>query len=116
MTEAEQDIADLDDEIARNGQDIILRRVVANAPAIEKPFRAFVRGYRPAELVGGINQGETDITMSPTNLPVEFADADNTRLRRDDKITFDGRTRTVIAIEPVRVGPVLVRMNVTVIG
>lgn len=109
-------IAMLDQQIHVHGQDITLRRPVANAAAIEKPFRAFVRGYRPDELAGGLQQGDTQVVLSPTGLPAEFADADATRLRKLDRIIFDGRTRTVKFVEPVRIAGTLVRMNVTVEG
>ena len=109
-------ISMLDRQVREHGQDIVLRRPVANGAAIERPFRAFVRGYRPDELSGGLQQGDTELVMSPTGLPPEFADTDATRLRKLDRITFDGRIRTVKFVEPVRVAGTLVRLNVTVEG
>jgi len=109
-------ISMLDRQIREHGQNIVLRRPVANGAAIERPARAFVRGYRPDELTGGLQQGDTQVVLSPTGMPAEFADADATRLRKLDRIIFDGRTRTVKFVEPVRVGGALVRLNVTVEG
>lgn len=112
MTPA-QAIAQLDRKIAGNGQGVTLRRVVANAPAVEKPARAFVRGYRPSELVGGILQGDYLVILSPTSLPAEFA---NPLPRSPDKLKFDGLTLNIQYIEPVRLNGVLVRLNITARG
>lgn len=109
-------IADLDAGLAENGQDIVLRRPVPNGTAIEKPIRAMVRGYRPDELAGGLQQGDTQLILSPTGLPAEFADADATRLKKNDQAVFDGRRRNVEFVEVVRVAGVLVRLNLTVRG
>lgn len=111
MSAATDAIADLDAELAETGQGVTLRRVVANAPAIERPFRAFVRGYRPDEIAGGIQQGDTLVVMSPTSLPADFTD-----LKRNDRVIIDGRTRNVEYVDPVRIDGVLVRINALVRG
>lgn len=111
MTVAADAISDLDAEMAETGQAVTLRRIVPNAPAIERPSRAFVRGYRPDELVGGINQGDTLVALSPTNLPAEFAD-----LRRNDRVIIEGRVRNVEYVDPVRINGTLVRINALVRG
>lgn len=112
MTPAEA-IAKLDRQIAKHGQDITLRRVVPNAPAIEKPSRAFARGYRPDELAGGIQQGDTLMILSPSTMPAEFV---STPLKVNDRIISDGRTRNVQYVDPVRIDGVIVRFNVLVRG
>lgn len=112
----EQAIAALDRQIAEHGQDVTLRRAVQNEDAIERDARAFVRGYRPDELVGGIQQGDTQVTISPTSLPQEFADTDADRLRRNDRIVIDGRRRNIEFANPVRMNGVLVRINCLVRG
>ena len=111
-----QAIAQLDRQIAKSGEPVVLRRIVANGPDITRPFRAFVRGYRPDELVGGIDQGDTLVVLSPTNLPAEFADADATRLRQNDLIEIGGKERNVEYVDPVRLNGALVRINVLVRG
>lgn len=116
MSAASEAIADLDAELAETGQNVTLRRLVANGADITRPFRAFVRGYRPDELVGGIDQGDTLVVMSPTGLPTEFADADATRLRQNDLIEIDGKERNVEYVDPVRINGTLVRINALVRG
>lgn len=116
MSLAADAIADLDAEIAETGQDVVLVRIMADADDLERPHRAFVRGYRPDEMVGGLQQGDTLVTLSPTGLPAEFADTDASRLARNDLIRIDGRLRNVEFVEPVRVAGTLVRMNLTVRG
>ncbi len=108
-------IAMLDRQIAQHGQGITLRRVVANAPAIEAPHRAFVRGYRPDELSGGLQQNDSLLILSPTKMPAAFSGASN-RIRPNDKIEVSGRTRNVQFADHVEVGGVVVRINVTVRG
>ncbi|MBP2495386.1 hypothetical protein ABID82_002281 [Methylobacterium sp. PvP062] len=112
MTPADA-IASLDRQIAEHGQSVSLRRVVANAPALEKGCKAWVRGYRPNELVGGLQQGDTLLIFSPTDLPAEFVEEP---LERGDGIKVDGLLRTVQFTDPVRLKDVLVRLNVTVRG
>jgi hypothetical protein len=104
-------IADLDAEIREHGQDVTLVRIMPDAADVERPHRAFVRGYRPDEMVGGLQQGDTLVTLSPTGLPPEFADTDSSRLVRNDLIRIDGRLRNVEFVEPVRVAGRLVRLR-----
>lgn len=111
MSLATEVIADLDAELAETGQTVTLRRVVPNAPAVEKPFRAFVRGYRPDEIVGGIQQGDSLVIMSPTGLPAEFSD-----LKRGDRVIINGRTRNIGYVDPVYIGGTLTRINALVTG
>ncbi|KQT13990.1 hypothetical protein ASG40_19375 [Methylobacterium sp. Leaf399] len=105
----------LDRQIAAHGQDVTLRRIVANASAIEKPSRAFVRGYRPDELTGGIQQGDSLLTLSPSSIPAEFSGAQD-RLRMNDRIVVSGRTRNVQYVDPVEIAGAIVRYNVVVRG
>lgn len=109
----ESAIASLDRQIARHGQSVTLRRVVPNAPALEKGCKAWARGYKPNELVGGLQQGDTLLIFSPTDLPAEFVAAP---LKRGDGIRVEGLLRTVQFTDPVRLNDVLVRLNVTVRG
>ena len=104
----------LDGQIAGVGQPVVLRRVVANAPAIERPHRAFVRGYRPDEVTGGIQQNDSLLIMSPTGMPREFTGADI--LRVNDRVSINGRMRNVQFVDAVRIGDQVVRYNVSVRG
>ncbi len=108
-------IAALDRQIARHGQDITLLRTVPNAPAIERPHRAFVRGYSANELLSGIQQGDSLLVISPTNMPAEFAGPAN-RLKVNDRIRISGRVRQVQLVDPIELGEMIVRLKVTVRG
>lgn len=114
MTPADA-IAALDRQIAKHGQAIVLSRLVKGGDPLERPHRAFVRGYRPDELSGGIQQGDTLLVISPTGMPAEFA-GDANRLKAVDRIAFGGRVRNVQFVVPVTMGDTLVRLNVTVRG
>lgn len=108
-------IAALDRQIAKHGEDIVLRRFGPNQSVLDRPCRAFVRGYKPNELAGGLQQGDSVLALSPTNMPVEFTGASG-RLRVNDRIVVSGRVRNVQFVDPVRIDDVLVRLNVTVRG
>jgi hypothetical protein len=113
MTPA-QAIAMLDRQIAKHGQPVVLRRVVANAAATEATVSAFVRGYKPDELVAGIVQGDTLVTLSPTSVAgTPFSPAVP---RRGDKVLIDGRLRSVELADPVSIAGVMVRLNLQVRG
>lgn len=107
-------IAMLDRQLAEHGQDVVLRRPVAGGTAIERTARAFVRGYRPDELSGGIQQGDSLVTLSPSSIPAEFSAP--ARLRVNDRIKVSGRERNVQYVDPVEISGVLVRVNVLVRG
>lgn len=114
MTPADA-IAALDRQIAQSGQRIVLSRLVKGGASIERPHRAFVRGYRPDELTGGIQQGDSLLVVSPTGMPAEFI-GEGKLLRVNDKAQISGRYRNVQFVVPVLIADVLVRLNVTVRG
>jgi hypothetical protein len=112
--QAEAAIAALDRQIRQHGQPVTLRRTVANSAAIEHSCRAVVRGYRADELVGGIQQGWSQVAISPTELkgsPFETAIP-----AVINKLTFDGRSRTIESVEPVSIDGQFVRFNINVSG
>lgn len=104
----------LDRAIAVAGQTVTLRRVVPNAPAIEKQVRAFVRGYKPEELTGGITMGASEVVISPTDLAGSVFATSYPQV--GDKVTVAGRSRQVTGAEPVMMDDVLVRVNLVVTG
>lgn len=114
MTPA-QAIAMLDRQIAAHGQDLELRRIVADAADdLVWPCRGFVRQYKPAELIGGIMQGDSQVVLSPSGLAGGvFAEA---AVRRLDRVMTAGRQRLVEVVEPVYLANVLVRLNLQVRG
>lgn len=106
----------LDRQIERRGEDIVLIRLVEGGAAIERPHRAIPRGDRPSPAPGSLQQGETGLVLSPTDLPAEFADTEATRLSPGDKVFRDGRRREIETAVPVRLAGELVRINLTLKG
>lgn len=101
-----QAIAMLDRQLARHGQTVTLAR---GASSVTIP--GFVRGFRPEELVGDIQQGDLSAVLSPTNLgdfPVP--------VQHNDKLTVAGAVKNVESAEHVCMLDQLVRINLVVRG
>lgn len=107
-------IADLDAEIAENGQEIWLRKNGAVADgSVDVQLRAFVRGYKPEELAGGVQQTDSQVVLSPSVLVgTPFAAG----VKRLDKILIDGRLRNIEGANPVRLNGVIVRHELWIRG
>lgn len=122
------EIADLDDDLYEDGQDAILRRIYGTAPNtinVDVTVRAFVRAFRPDELIGGIAQSDSNVIISPTQIAQhrwpggELATPQNptpSLPRPNDKIIISGRTRSVTFVKPIYIDGDLVRINMTVSG
>ncbi|GEP12823.1 hypothetical protein MMMDOFMJ_4407 [Methylobacterium gnaphalii] len=76
-------------------------------------MQVFFRGYRPDELAGGIQQGDSTAILSPTSLG---ASGFPRPIKTNDKLTVAGRKRNVQAVEPVSMNDVLVRVNLWLRG
>ncbi len=104
----------LDRQIARHGQSLALRKNCAPADgSADVTVRAFVRGYRPEELAGGVQQTDSQVVISPT---VMDGTAFSAGAKRLDKILIDGRLRNVEGANPVRINGVIVRHELWVRG
>lgn len=121
--------SDLDQFLAADGQDVILRRITGttNQIVVDCPCRAFVRGYQPKELAGGIIQGDTHVILSATDINraqwpggeavTNPPGINDPRVpRTGDRIIIEGRARGVIFADPVYVDGELHRINVQVRG
>ena len=92
---SDREIADLDSVLAQDGMTIELRSTTpGTSDYFDIEVRAFVRQFRPEELVGGITQSHRHIIMSPTEIeaqdwpgPVQSA----TSTGRDLRIPEEGR-------------------------
>lgn len=104
-------IARLDAAIARRGATIRLARV--GAGATQADCRAFVRRYEPNELIGAIEQGDREVTLSPTALSLIAW----TIPAPGDRVRSDGRWYRVMA-EPEQfvMNDILVRLLLHVRG
>lgn len=115
--------------IAANGQDIQLVRITG--AALQAKFtatvRAFVRGYKPNELVGSIVQGDSLVTISVTDIErakwpgaqVVKSPAVTTDPRvptTNDKTVIAGKTRNIQAATPFYLDGQLVRIEMQVRG
>ena len=116
--------------LSRYGQDVILRRSVGTSPQtnVDCTVRAFVRGYKPDELVGGVIQGDSHVIIAgadidaaqwPGGQPLQNPPrATDPRVpRKGDKVIIEGRLRNVEVADPVYMGTGdLLRVNLTVRG
>lgn len=101
-------IADLDAALAQAGEDVLIHTVAAGVPDAGASARASVRGYKPDELAGDINQSDRKLVLSPTDVP--------TPPEEDDKVTIAGKTFNIEAVEAIRVQNVLVRIELQARG
>lgn len=130
---SDREIADLNAHLAADGEDIEIWRVTT-AGLVQIPLkvtcRAFVRHYSAEELVGGIQQNQVRVTISPSeiiaanwpgpwtpsaNEPVQ-PDTDRRVPRKDDKCLIAGRLRNIEVAMPIYLDNELVRINLRVLG
>lgn len=110
----QQAIAQLDRQLARNGQTVTLRRGSAETPEATATVKAFVRGYKAEELVGDIDQTDSKVILSPTGLVAQGWPGGVPV--KGDWITIDGEVRTVEAVGTVKLIDVVVRIELQVLG
>jgi hypothetical protein len=110
---AAQEIAKLDRQIAKKGQTVSLRKSTAVDGAQDRPIRAFVRGYKPDELAGGVQQGDSTVIISPTALA---ASGFTGSIKRNDVIVVSERARRVEVANLVTMDDQTVRIEVWIKG
>lgn len=120
MSQAEQEISDLDFSLANDGQTVTLKRGSASVDC-----KAFVRDLNSEQLVDAVSQQEFRVIISPTQIneanwpaaPDSPAPAVDARIPiKGDKLTIAGRLRTVQSVLPIFVEDVLVRINMKAQG
>lgn len=130
---SDREIRDLDSHLLQDGQDIEIWRVVtAGATQINiKVYpRAFVRTRVADELVGGVIQKWSDVTLSPTEItaagwpgpwtpsaaePVQ-PPIDRRIPIKNDKCVIGGRPCNIELAKPILVDNELVRIEMRVLG
>jgi hypothetical protein len=102
-------IAELDAALVKTGQTVTLRRGVAPA-VVTATVKAFVRGYKPEEIVGTITQRSRKVILSPTGLTAFRTPLEN------QQIAIDSQPFTIKAVDPIKMADVLVRIVLQVEG
>jgi hypothetical protein len=122
-----QTLAALNRALRRRGEDIVLRRTFGTTPSttFDVPVRAFVRGYKPEELVGGITITDALVITSPLYFEkaqwpggeLPSSPGVNPRWPRiGDRCVIAGRNRRVENVAPVVDGDETVRIELRVTG
>ncbi len=120
-------IARLERSLAKNGEDIILRRVVGttNQQNVDCADRAHVDGVSPEQLVAGIDQATLNCILSPVRInaagwpggqPPGQPDPRIPSKNRGDKAFVQGRWRSVQWGEGKYRQGELVRIEMRVLG
>lgn len=107
----QQAISALDRQNAEHGEDVRVRSakdLVGEGVVV----RAFIRGYRPDELAGGVQQGDREGVISPTAL----ATAGDLKLERNMKLRVGDRWTNIEFANPVRLRGEIVRWNLWLKG
>ncbi len=120
---AQFELSQLDEALAEDGEDFVLRRIVSDSPAyVDVTCRGFIRGYTPAELTPTIIQGDGKIIMSPTQIiaadwpSASASDLDTRVPRKNDKAIVQGKPRNIEAASPIYLANVLIRIELQVRG
>lgn len=119
-------IAMLDSQLAEHGEEITLQRLILGPNNTQIPFsvvcRAFVRGYEPDQMIGGITQQHRRVILSPTQIIAKGwtggrPATEDTRVPKEgNKVLIEGKVHNVEAAGPKYVGGELVRIELSVKG
>lgn len=121
-----REIAALDRMLAVAGESIVLMRQFGTTPNSFASVEclAFVRGYRPEELIGNISQTDSFVVISPTEINRAkwpggsglLSPTDARIPRKGDKVMIRGLQRNVETAGPIYVRGALVRIDMRVLG
>lgn len=124
----EEAIAALDEMLAQE-EVVTLRRVIGvdrNAINVDVRCPAKVAAFRPEQLVGGINQTDSHVIISPTpirqsgwpggHVTPAGVDAQTPLADGATKCVVQGRVRNVAFVNSVKLAGQLVRIEMTVSG
>ena len=104
-------ISDLDQELGESGQSVTLSRPGAGAVA-DLVCQAFVRGYKPEQLVGEITQQDSLVILSPTALAAGAWQVPEV----GDRVKVGAVWKRVQAAGAIYMAGVLVRVELQVLG
>jgi hypothetical protein len=123
-----QHIVDLDNSLAQNGRDAILRRIYGIAPntsQVDVAVLIHMDSTTETHITGGIAQTEAKVIMSPSEIAAaqwpggEVADAANPTPnwpRRLDRLIVDGHVCSIEYVDPKVIRGELVRIELTIRG
>ena len=100
---ADPRIARVSAALAQVGETVVVRRLTGTNPQIplDCSVKAVVRGYAPAELVGGISQSDKKVTISHAEMSrVQWP----WPLKKDDRVLIDGKAAVVQSVELRKIG------------
>lgn len=103
-----QIVADLDAALARRGTTVQLRKTNTHVGQVSVPAKWI--GYKPDEIAGIIQQGDTKVILSPTGLESFGVPPQN------GYVVLAGVPRRIISANPIYDGGVLVRIELQVRG
>ncbi|SEM68995.1 hypothetical protein SAMN04515666_11925 [Bosea lupini] len=103
-------IAMLDRQLAAHGSMVTLTR--AGGALADLTCRAFVRDFKPDELVGSIQQGDRLAVLSPTPL----TPAGWIAPKEGDRVRSNGQWFRVQAPDPIAINDVVVRVELHLRG
>jgi hypothetical protein len=120
----------LNRQLAKHGETVMLQRITSAAGGVQiknnVQCKAFVRGYAPEELVGGIVQSDSRVILSPTEIDKEDWPGPNSSTtpteqdrripRKGDNCKIQGRIRNIESSRPFYLNDVLVRIELQVRG
>lgn len=116
---AHPDRVALDEGLAEAGEDIVLRRAVSGGSPVSATCRAMVRGYQPNELVGDVQQQDSEVILSPTPLIAQGwpgAGNGSARPQKGDRAIVQGFVKVVMAETAIMRGAEIVRIEMRVRG
>lgn len=92
--------------LQRFGRPMTLRRVALGPGGAQVPLDLTVAGvdkaYKAAELVGSIQQGDSQVTITNTEIAARFWPGPP---KNGDKVIIDGKVKAVVAVETKYLGP-----------
>ena len=112
--------AALASQLAEHGEDVVLKRRIGTGATFDQvTVRAFIRGFRPDELVGGITQQDSRIIMGQEEILAAgwpMTAGGFAWPRNGDFILIGGQQRAITAGTAIRLGGEIVRLEATAKG
>lgn len=120
------EITDLDEMLAADGERVTLRRRIGTGSTFVEVTNCLARlsGYQPEQMVGGITQTQSALILSPTAIEAAAtagtwpgAAGGGALPKIGDFIRSAGGTdRRIEAIQPARIGGIVVRFEGRILG